>query len=90
MPRVRFTTHLKRYFPDLREIEVIAATAAEVITAADEVYPGLASYLVDETGALRQHVNVFVGGKMIQDRRTLQDAVDASDDVFIAQALSGG
>lgn len=90
MPRVRFTTHLKRYFPDLSETDVDARTVSEVIAAIDQQHPGLASYLVDERGALRTHVNLFVGGKMIEDRRTLRDEVNPSDEVFVAQALSGG
>jgi hypothetical protein len=39
-----------------------------VITALDQGYPGLASYLIDERDALRQHINIFIGNTVIRDR----------------------
>ena len=90
MPRVKFTSHLRRFFPNLKEEEIAGETIAEVITALDQRYPGLASYLIDEQGALRQHVNIFIGNTMIRDRQRLQDPVANDDQLFIFQALSGG
>ena len=86
----KFTTHLKRYFPDLTERAVPGNTVAAIITRLDEDYPGLANYIVDDSGALRQHVNIFVGGNLIKDRQRLSDKVSDSDEVFVLQALSGG
>ena len=90
MPRVKFTSHLRRFFPDLVETEVEGETVAAVIAALDERFPGLAAYLVDEHGALRQHVNIFVDQTLVRDRQRLQDPVVEADQVFIFQALSGG
>lgn len=90
MPFVAFTRHLQRFFPDLAEGVVPGATVREVIDELDRRHPGLASYLVDETGRLRRHVNVFVGDEPIGDREKLSDAVRESDKISILQALSGG
>lgn len=90
MPRVHFTNHLKTLFPALDEIEVTGNTVAEVVRALDVRFPRLAEYLVDERGALRKHVNVFVGESLIRDRLTLSDTVGEGETVFILQALSGG
>jgi hypothetical protein len=90
MPHVAFTRHLQRFFPDLVEGEVPGTTVREVIDALDRRHPGLASYVIDETGRLRRHVNVFVGEEPIHDRTTLGDAVGEGDRIFILQALSGG
>jgi len=90
MPRVAFTRHLQRFFPDLADGEVPGATVREVVDALEQRHPGLASYIVDETGRLRRHVNVFVGEEPIRDREHLGDAVRPTDQVFILQALSGG
>jgi len=90
MAHVAFTRHLQRFFPDLAEGEVPGETVREVIDALERRHPGLASYLVDETGRLRRHVNVFVGDEPIRDRAGLADAVRPTDRVFILQALSGG
>lgn len=91
MATVRFTGHLKRFFPDLNNGErVEGATVAEVVAALDQRHPGLAGYLVNDHGALRQHVNIFIGEHLIQDKERLGDPVDADSTVFIMQALSGG
>ena len=90
MPHVSFTRHLQRFFPTLAEGEVPGATVREVVDELDRRYPGLKCYLVDETGRLRRHVNVFVGDEPIADRVTLADALAPDANVFILQALSGG
>ncbi len=91
MPRVNFTGHLKRFFPGLTELEVEGQTISSVIAEVNRsYYPGLQSHLVDEQGALRPHVNIFLAGAMIRDRKTLQDVVAADDEILIMQALSGG
>ncbi len=90
MPQVKFTSHLRRFFPGLYQTEVTGQTVAEVIYALDSHYPGLAGYLVDDHGALRQHVNIFVGDSLIRDRRRLQDSVAPEDQLFVFQAPSVG
>lgn len=90
MPHVKFTKNLQRFFPTLADTTVEASTVAEVVAALDERWPGLASYIVDERGALRQHVNIFIGDSMIYDREALRDSVNADSKVFVFQALSGG
>lgn len=90
MPHASFTKHLARYFPTLEECDVEGTTVAEVVAAIDRKWPGLAGYLVDDQGALRKHVNVFVNEEPIHDRRRLSDAVTERDEVHFLQALSGG
>ncbi len=90
MPRVAFTRHLQRFFPTLAEGEVPGTTLRELVDELERRYPGFASYIVDETGRLRRHVNVFVGDEPIRDRERLGDALKPGDRVTILQALSGG
>jgi molybdopterin synthase sulfur carrier subunit len=90
MAYVSFTRHLQRFFPELAEGEVPGATVREVIDELERRHPGFASYVRDETGRLRRHVNVFVGDEPIGDRDGLSDPVPASARMFIMQALSGG
>ena len=90
MPHVTFTRHLQRFFPSLTAAEVPGRTVRELIDELERRHPGLASYLVDETGRLRRHVNVFVGEEPVRDRERLADALAPDDKVFILQALSGG
>jgi hypothetical protein len=90
LPRVRFTQHLARYFPGLADGEYEGATVAEVVRSLDRAHPGLGDYVTDERGALRTHVNVFVGTDLVRDRERLSDAVPGGETVSIFQALSGG
>jgi sulfur-carrier protein len=90
VPEVRFTRHLRLHFPDLADVRVPGRTLAEVVSNLNELHPGLKGYLVDDTGALRMHVNIFVNEEILADRASLGDAVSDSDRVFIMQALSGG
>lgn len=90
MAHVQFTPHLLRFFPDLRPGAVEGGTVAEVVRALDARHPGLGDYIVDERGALRQHVNIFVGKALVRDRDALSDPVGPDDEVFVFQALSGG
>jgi hypothetical protein len=90
MPYVKFTKNLERFFPGLNDLPVEATTIADVVKAVDSHWPGLAAYIVDERGALRQHVNIFIGEDMIIDRERLSDVVEANSRVYIFQALSGG
>ena len=92
MPTVEVARHLHRFFPALatgpRQVE--AATAAEVVQALDQELPGFADYIVDERGALRIHVNMFIGEAKVLDRKALSDRVAPDATVYIFQALSGG
>lgn len=91
MARVKFTRHLVRFFPQLPEVVTVEGrSVAEIVAALDEQFPGLAGYIVDERGALRKHVNIFLGQELIVDREHLGDAVGPGDQVYIFQALSGG
>ena len=90
MATVKFTSALKRFYPNLNTLDIPGATIAEILNALETPYPGLKDYLVDETGKLRQHVNIFIGKELIEDTIQLQDTVQANDEIYILQALSGG
>ncbi|MEO1448252.1 MAG: MoaD/ThiS family protein [Bacteroidota bacterium] len=90
MPQVKFTAALKRFFPDLQPMKVAGATVADILTTLEGKFPGLRDYIVDEQGELRQHVNIFIGESLIEDRNRLSDTVGESDEIFFFQALSGG
>ena len=90
MATVKFTYALKRFYPDLDTVEVPAEDVNSVVQSIDLTYPGIKNYLLDDQGSLRKHVNIFVDGSLITDRKTLQDKLTDQSEVYIMQALSGG
>jgi molybdopterin converting factor small subunit len=89
MPRVTFTANLQRHL-DVPSLDVAGAEVGEVLAAVFVERPLLRSYIVDDQGRLRRHVNVFVNSTLVADRDGLSDAVNPGDEVFVFQALSGG
>jgi len=90
MAIVKFTKALKRFFPSLQDTPASGSTLAEVLAEMDAHYPGVKSYLLNEHGQLRKHVNIFIDGNMINDRDQLNDTFTAHSEIYIIQALSGG
>ena len=90
MAKVKFTSALKRFFPNLKGMDISATNAQEAIDLIEHQYPGIKDYLVDETGQLRKHVNIYIDNDLIQDRQKLSDSIKDNDEILIMQALSGG
>ncbi len=89
MAQVAFTDNLLKHLP-CPPTDVAGETVRAVMEAVFSENPPLRSYLVDDQGRLRKHVNIFVNDEMIADRTGLSDPVKKSDRVFVFQALSGG
>lgn len=47
-------------------------------------------YLLDETGALREYVNLFVGANEVRTLAGLQTRLADDDEVSIIPAMAGG
>jgi hypothetical protein len=89
MARVVFTANLQRHVV-CPPAEVAGRTVREVLDAAFAGNERARGYVLDEQGALRKHMLVFVDGAQVTDRDGLSDPVPAGAEVFVLQALSGG
>ncbi len=89
MAEVTFTPNLKRHV-DCPTVEVEGATVAEVLARVFAANPRLRGYVVDDQGALRKHMVVFIDGQQIVDRDRLGDPVGPTSELYVMQALSGG
>jgi len=90
MATVKFTAALRRFFPGLKEMRTEGTTLREVLDEVETQYPRALSYLLDEQGTLRGHVNIFIDGNMITDRTGLSETFSGESEIYIIQALSGG
>lgn len=89
MARVSFTSNLDRHL-DCPTTSAPGATLREVLNRVFEGNPRLRGYLLDDQGAIRKHVIMFVDNQPVQDRICLSDVVPPDGEVFVMQALSGG
>jgi hypothetical protein len=90
MPLVRAASFLTNVFPLPNECHIPGQSVAEVVQGLELQFPGVKRYLLDDQGALRVHVNIFLGSQLLQDRQHLSDPVNEASEVYLMQALSGG
>jgi sulfur-carrier protein len=89
MARVSFTSHLTRHVSCPLQ-NVAAGTVQEALRRVFEILPDVREYVLDDQGALRKHVVVFVDGRQLADRVHLSDALGPDAELHVMQALSGG
>ena len=63
---------------------------ADVLACLESVYPGVHHGVLDEQGAVRRHVNLFVGAENIRLGDGLATPVPPGVEVWIIPAVSGG
>ncbi len=89
MPRVTFTRALEQFLK-APPADVEGATLGEALASVFASRPALRGYVLDDQGALRRHVAVYLNGKPARDRIRLSDPVGPSDQIYVFQALTGG
>jgi len=89
MPTVSFTSALQRFLAT-PTAQVNGTTVGEALSAVFASTPALRGYVLDDQGAVRRHVVVFVNGHPVKDRLRLTDSTEAGDEIYVFQALTGG
>jgi molybdopterin converting factor small subunit len=86
MPLVRVRGPLKRLAGDRSEHAVDGGSVGEILLELERAHPAARGWILDERGALRRHINVFVNG----ERGGQDTQVDADDRIDVLPAISGG
>ncbi|XAM00403.1 MoaD/ThiS family protein [Phycisphaeraceae bacterium D3-23] len=89
MPTVAFTHTLQRHVEQPPE-QVAGATVQEALACVFDRNPKLRGYILEEDGAVRKHIAIWVAGLPLRDHETLSDPVEDDDEIYVMQALSGG
>ena len=87
---VRVPTILRTYTGGESEVSAAGATLAEVLDDLEASFPGIRARILDDNGALRRFVNVYVGD---EDVRFLDDLATPTPDgakVSVIPAVAGG
>jgi sulfur-carrier protein len=88
--RVRVPTILRTYTAGESEVAAEGDTLADVLDSLDASYPGIKGRIVDEQGALRRFVNVYVGNDDVRFLDGLGTAVADGTQVSVIPAVAGG
>jgi molybdopterin synthase sulfur carrier subunit len=83
---VRLRAPLSELAGGRRELELDGATVAEVLRALEREHPDVKGWILDERGAIREHINVFVNKEYGRE----ETALGPGDRVHILPAISGG
>ena len=94
--RVTLSTQLASYAGGAKHLDVEvdgageAPTVAAVLDAVGALHPGVRDRALDDQGALRRHVNVFVNQENVRFTGGLSTPVADGAEVSIFPAVSGG
>lgn len=89
MTTLSFTPNLLRHV-ESPTTRVKGGTVQQVLEGYFQANPQVRGYVLDDQGALRKHVAIFLNQEPIHDRTGLSDPVRENDEIFVVQALSGG
>ncbi|QLQ09662.1 MAG: MoaD/ThiS family protein [Nocardioidaceae bacterium] len=87
---VRIPTILRTYTGGESEVSAEGATLAEVLDALDATYAGIKARILDEDGALRRFVNVYIGNEDVRFLDGLATATPDGTQISVIPAVAGG
>ena len=88
--QIRIPTPLRKLTNDEEVVEVSAGTIGDAISELQTRYPGIKERLIDETGAVRRFVNVYVNEEDIRFLQNQQTKLKDGDEISIIPAIAGG
>lgn len=88
--KVRIPTPLRKLTNDEELVEVNPGTIADAINELQTRFPGIKERLIDESGAVRRFVNVYVNEEDIRFLQNQDTPLKDGDEISIIPAIAGG
>src|SRR2546421_12937554 len=88
--KIRIPTPLRKLTDNAEVIEVSAPTVGDAIAELQTRFPGIKERLLDESGAVRRFVNVYVNEEDIRFLQNQETPLKNGDEVSIIPAIAGG
>lgn len=87
---VRIPTILRTYTQDQSQVSADGETLTEVLDSLESSYPGIKARVVDEKGALRRFVNIYVAEEDVRFAQGLDTPTPDGVQISIIPAVAGG
>lgn len=87
---VRIPTILRTYTQDQSQVAADGATLTEVLDSLESIYPGIKARVIDDNGALRRFVNIYVAEEDVRFAQGLDTPTPDGAQVSIIPAVAGG
>ncbi|MHB8319245.1 MAG: ubiquitin-like small modifier protein 1 [Acidimicrobiales bacterium] len=87
---IRIPTQLRNLTGGAGEVTVDGGTVGEALDALEQLHPGFAGRLFDDSGQLRRFVNVFLADEDVRFLDGLATPVSPGQTVSIVPAVAGG
>ena len=87
---VRIPTILRTYTQDQSQVDADGSTLAAVIDSLESSFPGIKARVVDEQGALRRFVNIYVAEEDVRFANGLDTPTPEGTQISIIPAVAGG
>jgi sulfur-carrier protein len=87
---VRVPGPLRRLTSGSSEVEVHGSTVGQALADLEVRYPGFKDRLYDDSGNLRQFINIYVNDTDIRFGSGLETPIGDRDDISIVPAVAGG
>jgi len=87
---VRIPTPLRRVTNGVAEIQAKGSDVAELIEDLERQYPGLRERLLEDGGAVRRFINIYVNEEDIRFLSGPRTPLKEGDEVSIVPAIAGG
>ena len=87
---VRIPTILRPYTGGASEVTAEGGTLAEVLDALEAAHPGIKARVLDDDGAIRRFVNVYVNDDDVRFAEGLATATPDGTSISIIPAVAGG
>jgi len=90
MPTIRIPTPLRKLTNNEEVVTSTGTTIGAVLEELNTTYPGLGERILDEQGAIRRFVNIFVNDEDVRFLQEKDTPLKESDEVSIVPAIAGG
>ena len=87
---VRIPTILRTYTGGESEVAAEGSTLADVLADLDANHPGIRTRILDDNGALRRFVNVYVGNEDVRFLDNLETPTPSGAQISVIPAVAGG